>query len=230
MELTRASWLRELPGKASSGRLTDQLVNRNEAGGTVPAPRKLTDDHLLGKAAELFARRGYDGTAIPDLLAELGVSRPTLYAHTRSKRSLIEGIYRKVVAYYQELLPRMLRAEDPPAIRLRQLVAVQIQATGDLGDCLVVALNALPELAEEPTLRAWWRELDDTLREILVQARQDGTMPAGLDLTVARRAIWAVLNDLPRWYRQGALSPEMLTDQLVLLFTGGFAGDPGPHG
>jgi AcrR family transcriptional regulator len=196
----------------------------------VAAPRKLTDDLLLDKAAGVFARRGYDGTAIPDLLAELGVSRPTLYAHTRSKRSLVDGIYRKVVAYYQELLPRMLRAGDPPVVRLRQLVAVQVRATRDLGDCLVVALNALPELAGEPALQAWWRELDDTLREILVQARQDGTLPADLDLTVARRAIWAVLNDLPQWFREGTLSPEMLTDQLVRLFTGGFARGPGSDG
>ena len=191
------------------------------------APRKLTDDLLLDKAAGVFARRGYDGTAIPDLLAELGVSRPTLYAHARSKRSLVEAIHRKVVAYYQELLPRMLRADDPPVVRLRQLVAVQVRATRDLGDCLVVALNALPELADEPTLQAWWRELDDTLREILVQARRDGSLPADLDLTVARRAIWAVLNDLPHWYREGALSPEALTGQLVRLFTGGFARSDG---
>lgn len=191
------------------------------------APRKLTDDLLLDKAAGVFARRGYDGTAIPDLLAELGVSRPTLYAHARSKRSLVEAIHRKVVAYYQELLPRMLRADDPPVVRLRQLVAVQVRATRDLGDCLVVALNALPELADEPALQAWWRELDDTLREILLEARQDGSLPADLDLTVARRAIWAVLNDLPHWYREGALSPEALTGQLVRLFTGGFARSDG---
>lgn len=196
----------------------------------MPAPRKLTDDFLLDKAAGVFARRGYDGTAIPDLLAELGVSRPTLYAHTRSKRSLVDGIYRRVVAYYQDLLPQMLRAEDPPVVRLRQLVAVQVRATRDLGDSLVVALNALPELADEPVLQTWWRQLDDMLREILVQARQDGVLPGDLDLTVARRAIWAVLNDLPRWYRPGPMSPETLTDQLVRLFTGGFGPDPGPHG
>lgn len=194
------------------------------------APRKLTDDLLIVRAAEVFARRGYDGTAIPDLLAGLGVSRPTLYAHTRSKRSLVDGIYRKVVAYYQDLLPRMLRAEDPPVVRLRQLVAVQVRATGDLGDCLVVALNALPALADEPELQAWWRQLDDTLREILAQARQDGALPGDLDLTVARRAVWAVLNDVPRWYRPGTMSPEELTDQLVRLFTGGFRRDPGSHG
>jgi AcrR family transcriptional regulator len=197
----------------------------------VPAPRKLTDDHLLDKAARVFARRGYDGTAIPDLLAELGVSRPTLYAHAGSKRSLVEAIHQKVVTYYQDLLPRTVRAGDPAVVRLRQLVAVQIQATEDLGDSLVVALDALPELADEPTLRAWWRELDDTLRGILAEARRDGALAEELDLTVVRRAIWAVLNDLPRWYRPGAaLTAQALADQLVRLFTGGSAPEPGAHG
>jgi AcrR family transcriptional regulator len=197
----------------------------------VPAPRKLNGDDLLDGAARIFARRGYDGTAIPDLLAELGVSRPTLYAHTRSKRSLIDAIHLRVVSYYRQLLPRYVLAQDPPVTRLRRLVAVQIKATEDLGDSLVVALNALPELAGEPTLQVWWRELDTTLREILVEAREDGDLPRGLDLTVARRAIWAVLNDLPRWYRSGApseemLTGEMLTDQLMGLFTGGFSRVP----
>lgn len=51
-------------------------------------PRGFDTEALLTMAAGLFARRGYDGTSVDDLVRELGVHRGSLYAVFGSKRGL----------------------------------------------------------------------------------------------------------------------------------------------
>jgi AcrR family transcriptional regulator len=54
-----------------------------------PGPAKSFDPDLaLAQARDLFWRRGYDGTAISDLEAELGIGRKSLYDTFGGKRAL----------------------------------------------------------------------------------------------------------------------------------------------
>lgn len=54
-----------------------------------PGPPKHFDpDHALEKARDLFWRRGYDGTCLAELEAELGIGRKSLYDTFESKRAL----------------------------------------------------------------------------------------------------------------------------------------------
>src|ERR1700728_3349667 len=48
-----------------------------------------TRERLLLAAADVFARRGYDGTRVADIAAAADVSSGALYAHFRSKAELL---------------------------------------------------------------------------------------------------------------------------------------------
>src|SRR5438105_8937314 len=48
-----------------------------------------TRQRLLRAAADVFARRGYDGTRVADIAATAGVSNGALYAHFGSKADLL---------------------------------------------------------------------------------------------------------------------------------------------
>ena len=57
--------------------------------------RKKTEDArraVLDSAIEAFARKGYAGTSILDILAATGLSKPTLYYHFESKAGLFRAI------------------------------------------------------------------------------------------------------------------------------------------
>ena len=56
-------------------------------------PRDRVNEHLVREAAlTLFAQRGYHGTALRDIAAELGIRTPSLYNHIDSKQELLRGI------------------------------------------------------------------------------------------------------------------------------------------
>src|ERR1700755_1459503 len=51
-------------------------------------PRSFDESAALGKATIVFRSKGYDGTTIDDLVAGMGVGRPSLYAVFGDKRTI----------------------------------------------------------------------------------------------------------------------------------------------
>jgi AcrR family transcriptional regulator len=182
------------------------------------APRKLSDDRLLDTAARLFAERGYDATSITHLVDELGVTRMTLYARARSKEKLAAAVYERAIRWYGENLPGHVRPADPPSARLRGLVRLQLEAAEQLRDSMTFVNRQLGGLKPRAKWRAWWRELDRQLSEIVAEGQATGDLIRGIDPLVTRRAFWAIVNDLPRWYRPGRLSADAIADQIAALF------------
>ena len=63
---------------------------------SVGRPRQFDLDEALGAALQVFWRKGYEGTSLPDLTEAMGINRPSLYAAFGNKASL----FRKAVERY----------------------------------------------------------------------------------------------------------------------------------
>jgi AcrR family transcriptional regulator len=189
----------------------------------VPAPRKLADDELFATAARLFARHGYEGTSISMLVDELGVTRPTLYSRVPSKRALFDAVYERAMAWYDAHLYEFAPEDAPPLDRLRGLVRLQLAALDALHESMEL-LRLTSMVPARPAWRRWWQRLDEELVEILEGARRAGDLTASADPVVVKHAFWAIVNDLPNWYRPGSnkdgrLSPDEVADQVVALLS-----------
>lgn len=188
------------------------------------ASRKLSRELLLSKTAHLFAMRGYEESTITTITAELGVTRPTLYTYMRSKQELIEAIYDQLFDFYRQALPEYVHPEDPPLLRIRGIIELQLEATTRLRDHLMLVMRRFDELVERyPHIRAWWHELDTILLDAIEEARASGACAPEVDPVVLKHVIWAVINDLPFWYKPGRLSKQDIANQLVLVFSAGAA-------
>jgi len=72
-----------------------------------------TRERLLRGAAEVFARRGYDGTRVADIAAAAGVSNGALYAHFGSKAELLVAALR---AHGRRLLADAFAADPDQSV------------------------------------------------------------------------------------------------------------------
>jgi AcrR family transcriptional regulator len=93
-------------------------------------------DQLLDAAARVFAREGYDGTKILDIVAEAGLSTGAVYGRFGSKNALLqEAVVRRAasvveleVSGVETVVQTLLRfgpLTDDEAVRLEALVAAR---------------------------------------------------------------------------------------------------------
>jgi len=114
-------------------------------------PRSFNESAALEKAVQVFWLKGYDGVTIDDLVAGMGVGRPSLYSVFGSKRR----IFLRVLHAYAErkgalaakalLSPQALR--DSLASFLRYAVASATEE-GSASGCLLMCVAPLVNDAE----------------------------------------------------------------------------------
>ncbi|MFP3564530.1 TetR/AcrR family transcriptional regulator [Paraburkholderia sp. SIMBA_030] len=114
-------------------------------------PRSFDETAALEKATQVFRSKGYDGVTIDDLVAGMGVGRPSLYAVFGDKRAIF---LRALRAYAERkgalaakalLSPEALR--DSLASFLRQAVESATEK-GSAPGCLLVCVAPLVDDAE----------------------------------------------------------------------------------
>src|SRR5260370_21565929 len=114
-------------------------------------PRSFDESDALEKATRVFRSKGYDGTTIDDLVAGMGVGRPSLYSVFGDKRTIFLRVLR---AYAEAKGARAAKALfSPPALRdslagfLRHAVESATEQ-GSAPGCLIVCVAPLLDYAE----------------------------------------------------------------------------------
>lgn len=140
-----------------------------------------TRERLLLAAADVFARRGYDGTRVVDIAEAAGLSNGALYTHFDSKADLLVGALR---THGRRQLAELVAA-DPH----RPVPDILLEAGRSLarrpdpeGYLVVEALTAArrdPEVAGP--IRDYVRERVDWLAGLVAAAQERGEIDAGLD-------------------------------------------------
>src|ERR1700692_3426750 len=106
-------------------------------------PRSFDEAEALEKATQVFWSKGYDGVTIDDLVAGMGVGRPSLYAVFGDKRTLflrvLRGYAERKGALAAQALFSPLSLRDSIAGFLRYAVKSATEK-GSAPGCLIVCV------------------------------------------------------------------------------------------
>src|SRR5277367_5688175 len=114
-------------------------------------PRSFDEDDALRKATQVFWSKGYDGVTIDDLVAGMGVGRPSLYAVFGDKRAIF---LRVLKAYAEAKGARAAKALlTPKAIRdsIAGFLKFAVESATEKGSargCLLICVAPLVDDAE----------------------------------------------------------------------------------
>ncbi|MEX2481401.1 MAG: TetR family transcriptional regulator [Gammaproteobacteria bacterium] len=150
-------------------------------------PLQFDPDVALEAAMQTFWSRGYEATALPDLLAATGLSRSSLYQTFGSKQALFERCLRR---YREDLVGRMradLAAAPAAFAFLRGVVEGIVDETASdtrRRGCLMMNTarefncrnRAVSKLVAESTTR-----MAGFFAEVVTQAQAAGDIPAARD-------------------------------------------------
>ena len=139
-----------------------------------------TRERLLLAAADVFARRGYDGTRVADIAEAAEVSSGALYAHFGSKAELLVAALR---THGRRLLAEVLPADPGRPVtelllRIGRLLPRRRDARGYLIVEALVAARRDEDVAR--LMRDYVGERGDWLAELVRVAQADGELDPAL--------------------------------------------------
>lgn len=166
-------------------------------------------------ARRAFVASGFHAVSIRELAREAGLSLSALYHHYASKQDLLYGMLNDAIDEFHAILGERMNTLSPdadPAERLKVLVKSTVEYRAQMPEESLLFLRELRNLDPpfaEPLIRR-----RDEVGDLFTQAIDDGVR-CGLFTTPypqdARRAVLAILNAIPSWYRvSGEISVDML--------------------
>lgn len=164
------------------------------------APR----ERILGAAAVLFARSGYDGSSVADLAGSIGVSKAAIYHYFTTKQDIYDAIILDALhGLTSSVYLELARATDADDALRRFMVAharyFELHHAQFVTMLIGYTGMALPEREDAARLRDGYEK---RLRELISQGVADGTFRA-LDPVATGRAVLSMLNWMVRWYKPG---------------------------
>jgi len=175
-------------------------------------------------AARLFAERGYQGTSLADLAAQLGVQKPSLYHHIASKEDLLwEVAWEGAEAFHGALdaVPAQASATERIRLALRGHLAV---VAGQL-DVATVFVREWRHLEGERRERfvAERRRYEERIRDLFREGVEGSELRTDLDVATAALLFLSAANWAYTWLRPDA-DTSALADRLFAALLDGMRG------
>ena len=189
-------------------------------------PRSFNESAALEKAIQVFWSKGYDGVTVDDLVAGMGVGRPSLYSIFGSKRSIFLRVLQAYADRKGALSAKALLS--PKALRdsLVAFLKHEVETATEKGSAPGCLLLCVAPLVDDAEVRQFLQNAEHGALA-LVESRFRDAISAGeiaSDFPVAARAsqVLDLVRGLTMRARMGTSRKKLLNDakeaaDLVLL-------------
>ena len=161
-------------------------------------------ERILEEAVKLFYERGFSGTTLDDIATELGVTKPFIYTHFRSKVELLEAICRPTIELSLQAILEAISAEGSVTDRLFAGVVsftrVVLQRQANIAVYFREEKHLAKDALEE--INALRKRFDKVLTHLLEEGRASGEFSIP-DANVAALAIGGMVSWAYTWHRPG---------------------------
>jgi len=187
--------------------------------------RQRREDDIIRAAAQMLQERGYANLNMDELADMVGVSKPTLYAHFKSKDDLVV----QVIVHNFHMVDDYL-AQSPQGTVLDQLAAIlrlMIKTKRAPGHLLGAPNSELMRMLHtHPILEAHRRSIDGALHALVEEGKANGEITPDLPTNMIVRALFClqgVVGGPPemRLVPDDEAALDQATDHLIRLFLHG---------
>jgi len=164
---------------------------------------------ILDAARQVFAERGYHGSAMRDIASRAGVATGTLYLYFANKEALYVALLERLTSLVLQSIVAARSTRSGVLSKLEASITAAMMVFAENGDLarivLVQAAGADPSF--EDRLSQVHRALADFVRKDLEEALAAGVLPA-LDCEVAALAwVGTFYEVVMSWLRDGRPDP-----------------------
>lgn len=165
-------------------------------------PKEFNPNQAMKEAMEAFWERGYHGTSVNDLLAEMGLNRGSLYDTFGDKKSLFLATLAEYEKQGRRHMAEILQQPGSPRKAIEQWVRTEAQTcSGPAGLRGCLGMKAAMEMAPHDADVAAWvkqiaRERDQLIVKTIKRGQAAGEINPRLDAKVLARYLGTALAGL----------------------------------
>ena len=174
-------------------------------------------ERILEEAVKLFYERGFTGTTLDDIAAELGVTKPFIYTHFRSKTDLLAAICTPTIVLSLDAVTNAATGAGSPTERLYRAIVdftqVVLSRQANIAIYFREEKNLSPDaLAEINALR---KKFDRVLSKLLAEGVAAGEFDIK-DVSLAALAIGGMISWAYTWHRpEGRLALDDMCERMA---------------
>lgn len=177
-----------------------------------------TPESLLAVAVKVFNERGYDGTSMEHLSKAAGISKSSIYHHVKGKEELLRLAISRALdglfAVLEEPGATAGRAVDRLEYVTRRTVEVLIAEL----PYVTLLLRVRGNTETERWAMERRREFDHRVAGLLKEAAADGDLRHDVDVRLATRLLFGMINSVVEWYRperERAASADEVAESVI---------------
>lgn len=181
-----------------------------EADGGHARPR----DDIIAAATRVFSERGYHAASMVEIAGAVGMRKPSLYHHVRTKEDLLFAIHEQMIDELIDQTTAALSTSMTPGEKMRHVLRVSLSFVARHRDGVTVFLQERSAVSGER-----WSELvvkrdfyEQMVRAIIAEGTASGAFVA-LPPAIATKGILAMANWGYTWFDpNGELSADHVAD------------------
>lgn len=186
-----------------------------------------TPETLLSVAVQVFIERGYDGTSMEHLSKAAGISKSSIYHHVTGKEELLRRAVSRALDELFAILDEEHAREGPAAGRLEYVVRRMVEVLLAELPYVTLLLRVRGNTGTERWALERRREFDHRVAALLKAAAAEGDVRADVEVRLATRLVFGMINSIVEWYRpeaaggRGGSGEREVADAVARLVFGG---------
>jgi AcrR family transcriptional regulator len=182
-----------------------------------------TPETLLSVAVRVFNERGYDGTSMEHLSKAAGISKSSIYHHVAGKEELLRRAVSRALDGLFGILGEEHACVGRAVERLEYVTRRMVQVLISELPYVTLLLRVRGNTDAERWAMERRREFDHQVAELLKAAAADGDVRGDIEVRLATRLVFGMINSIVEWYRPGGrgMDDREVADAVVQLIFGG---------
>ncbi len=174
-------------------------------------------ERILEEAVKLFYERGFTGTTLDDIAAELGVTKPFIYTHFRSKTDLLAAICSPTIELSLDAVARAAKGPGSPRDRLYRAIVdfteVVLSRQANIAIYFREEKNLSPDALQQ--INVLRKKFDRVLSKLLAEGVASGEFDIK-DVSLSALAIGGMISWAYTWHRpEGRLALDDMCERMA---------------
>ena len=129
---------------------------------------------LIDTAESLFSQKGYDDTAVSDIVKKINVGQGTFYYYFKSKEDILEGVAEKIVTPIAENIQNISKGNEDPATKINFILNCILKAASSDTGFMKLMHHKGNYLLHDKLEEALEARISPSIAEVIMKGMEEG--------------------------------------------------------